>query len=202
MLDSVIKGGTIVDGTGTEPYVADVGIRNGRIVEVGDVTDDAGTGFDAAGLLVTPGFIDPHTHYDAQLHWDGWATPSSLYGVTTVIVGNCGFTLAPLERKDALYTQRMMARVEGMPIESLRDGPSWEWRSFGDFLDRLDGEVAVNAGFLVGHCALRRYVLGDEAVERAVDRRRGRGDRGAPRRVDRGRRTRAVDHAVVHAHRR
>jgi N-acyl-D-aspartate/D-glutamate deacylase len=167
VLDYLIKGGTVVDGTGGEPFVADVGIRDGRIVEIGDVTDDARTVLDASGLLVTPGFIDPHTHYDAQLHWDGWATPSSLHGVTTVIAGNCGFTLAPLKDEDALYTQRMMARVEGMPIDALQKGPSWEWHSFGEFLDRLDGQVAVNAGFLVGHCALRRYVLGAEAVERA-----------------------------------
>jgi N-acyl-D-aspartate/D-glutamate deacylase len=166
MLDYVIKGGTVVDGTGGKPYVADVGIRDGRIVE-GDGVSKARTVLDASGLLVTPGFIDPHTHYDAQLHWDGWATPSSLHGVTTVIAGNCGFTLAPLKEEDAVYTQRMMARVEGMPIESLQAGPSWNWRSFGEFLDCLDGQVAVNAGFLVGHCALRRYVLGDDAVERA-----------------------------------
>lgn len=167
MLDYVIKRGTVVDGTGREPYRADVGIRDGHIVEVGEVNDDAATSLDAEGLLVTPGFIDPHTHYDAQLHWDGWATPSSLHGVTSVIAGNCGFTLAPLKEEDALYTQRMMSRVEGIPLESLREGPSWKWHSFADFLGRLDGQVAVNAGFLVGHCALRRYVLGEAAVERS-----------------------------------
>jgi N-acyl-D-aspartate/D-glutamate deacylase len=166
VLDYLIKGGTVVDGTGTEPYVADVGISDGRIVQVGEVGDAASTTLDAGGLLVTPGFVDPHTHYDAQLHWDGWATPSGLHGVTSVIAGNCGFTLAPLKEEDALYTQRMMSRVEGMPLESLEVGPSWDWHSFGDFLDRLDGQVAVNAGFLVGHCALRRYVLGEDAVER------------------------------------
>jgi N-acyl-D-aspartate/D-glutamate deacylase len=166
LLDYLIKGGTVVDGTGTEPYVADVGISGGRIVQVGDVSDAASSTLDAGGLLVTPGFVDPHTHYDAQLHWDGWATPSGLHGVTSVIAGNCGFTLAPLKEKDALYTQRMMSRVEGMPLESLKVGPSWDWHTFGDFLDRLEGQVAVNAGFLVGHCALRRYVLGEDAVER------------------------------------
>ncbi len=166
MLDYLIEGGTVVDGSGGTPFVADVGIRNGRIIECRDVSR-ARKVLDASGLLVTPGFIDPHTHYDAQLYWDGWATPSSLHGVTTVIAGNCGFTLAPLNDEDAVYTQRMMARVEGMPIESLRDGPPWDWHSFGDFLDGLEGKVAVNAGFLVGHCALRRYVLGEDAVVRA-----------------------------------
>lgn len=167
MLDYVIKGGTVVDGTGAAPAVADVAIRDGRIVEVGTVSDSAAETLDATGLLVTPGFIDPHTHYDAQLHWDGWATPSSQHGVTTVIAGNCGFTLAPVKDIDLLYTQRMMARVEGMPLDALQQGPSWGWHTFGQFLDHLDGHVAVNAGFLVGHCALRRYVLGEEAVERA-----------------------------------
>jgi N-acyl-D-aspartate/D-glutamate deacylase len=166
VLDYVIKQGTVVDGTGREPYVADVGIREGRVAQIGTVSEGASTTLDAEGLLVTPGYIDPHTHYDAQLHWDGWATPSGLHGVTTVIAGNCGFTLAPLKEADALYTQRMMARVEGMPLETLKVGPSWQWHSFGDFLDRLDGQVAVNAGFLVGHCALRRYVLGEEATDR------------------------------------
>jgi N-acyl-D-aspartate/D-glutamate deacylase len=167
VLDYLIKGGTVIDGTGEEPLVADVAVKDGRIVSVGPTSDDAAETLDADGLLVTPGFVDPHTHYDAQLHWDGWATPSSLHGVTSVIAGNCGFTLAPLKPEDALYTQRMMARVEGMPLESLQQGPSWEWRSFGDFLDALEGRIAVNAGFMVGHCALRRHVLGDDAVERA-----------------------------------
>ncbi len=167
MLDYLIKGGTVLDGTGQAPIVADVGIRDGRITEVGTVSEVAQMTLDAEGLLVTPGFIDPHTHYDAQLHWDGWATPSSQHGVTSVIGGNCGFTLAPLRVEDQLYTQRMMSRVEGMPLESLQQGPAWDWNSFGEFLDRLEGRVAVNAGFLVGHCALRRYVLGHEAVERA-----------------------------------
>jgi N-acyl-D-aspartate/D-glutamate deacylase len=167
MLDYLIRGGTVVDGTGTEPVVADVAIRDGRIVAVGRVDDDAARTLDADGLLVTPGFIDPHTHYDAQLHWDGWATPSSLHGVTSVIAGNCGFTLAPVKPEDALYTQQMMVKVEGMPLESLQQGPRWDWRSFGDFLDTLEGRIAVNAGFMVGHCALRRHVLGAESVERA-----------------------------------
>ena len=167
MLDYVIKGGTVVDGTGAPARQADVGVRGDRIVAVGDVDEPARRSVDAGGLLVTPGFIDPHTHYDAQLHWDGYATPSSNHGVTTVIGGNCGFTLAPIKADDADYTRRMMAQVEGMPLAALESGIDWKWESFGEFLDALDGRIGVNAGFLVGHCALRRYVMGEESLQRA-----------------------------------
>lgn len=165
MLDYVIRG-TVVDGMGSPPREADVAVRDGRIVALGHCDEPAKTTIDASGLLVTPGFVDPHTHYDAQLYWDGYATPSSLHGVTTVIGGNCGFTLAPLKAADADYTRRMMAKVEGMPLQALESGIDWSWETFGQYLDGLEGRIAVNAGFLVGHCALRRYVLGPEAGER------------------------------------
>jgi N-acyl-D-aspartate/D-glutamate deacylase len=165
MLDEVIKGGTVIDGTGAPGRLADVGIKDGRIVAVGQVDDEAQIVTDATGKIVMPGIIDAHTHYDAQLLWDPGATPSANHGVTTVIAGNCGFTLAPLrpDPAEADYLQRMMSRVEGMPLPALQQ-VDWDWETFEDYLNRLDGKIAVNAGFLVGHCAIRRYVMGQDSV--------------------------------------
>ncbi len=172
MLDELIIGGTVVDGTGAAPVAADVAIRGGRVVAVappGTIDEPAAVTTDATGCLVTPGFVDPHTHYDAQLLWDPFATPSSNHGVTTVIAGNCGFTLAPLTPGDADYLRKMMAKVEGMPLPALENGTDWSWETVQDYFDRLDGKIAVNAGFLVGHCAIRRYVMGGEAIGNAAD---------------------------------
>ena len=166
MVDLVVRGATVVDGTGAPARQADVAVHEGRVVALGTVEDTGDRELDADGLMVTPGFVDPHTHYDAQLFWDPSASPSSVHGVTSVIGGNCGFTLAPLHAEDADYLRRMMAKVEGMPLAALEQGVDWQWESFGEYLDRLDGNIAVNAGFLVGHCALRRYVMGADAVGR------------------------------------
>ncbi|MFD3654825.1 amidohydrolase family protein [Streptomyces sp. NPDC058620] len=170
MLDHLIRGATVVDGTGAPEYTADLGIRDGRIAviaEPGTLTEEAVTSEDATGFVLAPGFVDPHTHYDAQLFWDPYATPSMNHGVTTVAGGNCGFTLAPLHPdrpEDADYTRRMMSRVEGMALAALEEGVDWTWSGFGEYLDALEGRIAVNAGFMVGHCALRRHVMGPDAV--------------------------------------
>ncbi|MBW2424474.1 MAG: amidohydrolase family protein [Deltaproteobacteria bacterium] len=163
-LDLRIRGARVVDGTGTDSVVADVGVKDGRIVFVGQSDQAAAETIDAQGLVLSPGFVDPHTHYDAQICWDPTASPSNLHGVTTVIGGNCGFSIAPLEPKDADYVRRMMAVVEGMPLEALENGIEWNWSSFGEWLDQLEGQTAVNAGFMVGHCALRRTVMGTDSV--------------------------------------
>jgi N-acyl-D-aspartate/D-glutamate deacylase len=164
MLDLLIRGADVIDGTGAARRRADVGVRDGRIVAIGAVDEDATTVIDADGLVVAPGFVDLHTHYDAQVLWDSALTPSPLHGVTTIVGGNCGFTIAPVEPSETDYLTRMLARVEGMPLESLVASVPYDWRTFGEYLDRIDGTTAVNAGFLVGHSAIRRCVMGDDAV--------------------------------------
>jgi N-acyl-D-aspartate/D-glutamate deacylase len=164
MLDVIIRGGRIVDGSGGPARSADLGIRDGRIAAIGDIQEEAAREVDARGLVVTPGFVDVHTHYDAQVFWDGTLSPSPYHGVTSVVGGNCGFSIAPLAPEAGDYLMRMLARVEGMPLESLQQGVPWDWKSFDDYLTKLEGTLSVNAGFMVGHSAVRRVVMGERAV--------------------------------------
>jgi N-acyl-D-aspartate/D-glutamate deacylase len=164
MLDLKIVGGTIVDGSGADRFAGDIGLKDGRIVAVGEVAEEARETIDARGRIVSPGFIDVHTHYDAQVFWDPQLSPSCYHGVTTIMGGFCGFSIAPLSPEAAGYLAPMLARVEGMPLESLQAGVPWNWRSFGEYLASIDGKVGLNAGFFAGHSAIRRVVMGERAV--------------------------------------
>jgi N-acyl-D-amino-acid deacylase len=165
-LDLLIRNGLVVDGSGLPGYRADVGVKDGQIADIGRLNDSAARTIDAGGLVVAPGFIDHHTHLDAQILWDPYGTSEPAHGVTSVVMGNCGLALAPVRRggEDALV--KSFVRVEAMPREALVAGVPWGWTSYGDYLNRLEGKVGVNVGGLVGHIALRHAVMGEEAVER------------------------------------
>ncbi len=168
MYDILIRGGDLVDGTGSARRRADVAIQGDRVVAIGELKEEAASTIDATGKVVAPGFVDVHTHYDAQVFWDGALTPSPLHGVTTALAGNCGFTIAPLsdDAADGDYLMRMLARVEGMPLESLREGVPWNWTTTAEYFDEIEGRLGINAGFMVGHSAIRRVVMGDESIAR------------------------------------
>jgi N-acyl-D-amino-acid deacylase len=168
MLDLKISNGTIVNGTGSPGYVGNVGVRAGRVVAIGHVEEDATTEIDATGLIVCPGFIDTHTHYDAQLHWDRLLSTSPWYGVTTAVMGNCGFALAPCKEDDRRYLLQTLQHVEGIDFRSswpaLHNG-DWGYESFPEFLDFLDGNnCSINLVTQIGHTALRTWVMGAEAA--------------------------------------
>lgn len=168
--DLVIRGGRIVDGTGAPEYDGDVAIADGRIVAVGDVAgaDDAARTIEAAGHVVAPGFIDAHTHYDAQLLWDPSASPSTAHGITTVLLGNCGYTLAPVRAADQDYLMGLFAAAEEIPKKALQQFAPLGWETFEEFLDSMAGSVGINVLAQVGHSAVRRFVMGDAALERAA----------------------------------
>ncbi|HUC32407.1 MAG TPA: amidohydrolase family protein, partial [Ilumatobacteraceae bacterium] len=169
MLDLVIRDGLIVDGSGLPARRGDVSIHNGRIVAVGGRAAEAHTVLDAAGKVVSPGFIDPHTHYDAQLCFDPYAFPAIEHGITTVVPGNCSLSLAPLrtEQRDAF--SRMFRLIEEMPEAAFDAGVDWRWgEGFGGWLDALAGNVALNVAPLVGHSVLRMFVMGADAQSRAA----------------------------------
>lgn len=162
-VDTLIKGATIVDGTGEPRYQGDIAIADGRIVAIGKTGEDAKTTVDATGLAAAPGFWDVHTHYDAQLLWDPLASSSVWHGVTSLVMGNCGFGVAPVRPKDQEYTVKSLARVEGMDQEALLKTLPWEFESFPQYLDHLDGRLGINVMAMVPHSPIRRYVMGPEA---------------------------------------
>jgi N-acyl-D-amino-acid deacylase len=169
-VDLLLTGATVVDGTGAPARTADVAVRSGRIVAVGvglDATAD--TTVDLTGLVLSPGFIDPHTHYDAQVLWDRDVTPSSWHGVTTVVMGNCGFGIAPTRPEHREVILRTLENVEGMTLSALEEGLPWTFETFPEYLDALDAEpTRLNLAALFGHTPLRFYVMGTDATERAA----------------------------------
>jgi N-acyl-D-aspartate/D-glutamate deacylase len=167
MYDLVIRNGTIIDGTGAPPYIGDIAANDGRIVQAGGtVADGAREEFDAAGLIVTPGFVDVHTHYDGQASWDETLAPSSLHGVTTVVMGNCGVGFAPVRPDRHEYLVQLMEGVEDIPGTALHEGISWEWETFPQYLDALDRKPrSLDVACQVPHGALRTYVMGDSGAD-------------------------------------
>jgi N-acyl-D-aspartate/D-glutamate deacylase len=165
--DVVIRGGTVVDGTGREPYAADVAVKDGRIAAVGQVTGSGAEEIDARGQLVTPGFVDIHTHYDGQASWDDRMQPSSWHGVTTVLMGNCGVGFAPCRPGDRDLLIRLMEGVEDIPEPVMAAGLPWNWESFPDYLDALaERRFDVDIGAQLPHAALRVYVMGERGANR------------------------------------
>lgn len=165
--DLVIKGGTVVDGTGAPARRADVAVDGDRITAVGEVdASGAGQVIDAEGRHVTPGFVDLHSHLDAQIGWDPLMSSSCWHGVTSVVMGNCGMTFAPLRPGQAEVLAEMMESVEDIPASAILDGLTWDWETYGEYLDAIDGRPkGINAGGYVGDVALRTYVAGDAACE-------------------------------------
>jgi len=168
--DLVIRAGTVIDGTGAEPVLADVAVDGDRISAVGRVTERARRTIDADGLVVTPGFVDLHTHLDAQLSWDPVVSSSCWHGVTTVVIGNCGVTFAPVRPGDGATLAALMESVEDIPAASILAGLPFDWESYGGYLDWLDRQpLGVNVGGLVGHCALRYYAMGERALDEGAE---------------------------------
>jgi len=164
--DLVIRGGSVIDGTGSPAFTADIAVEDDRIVEIGKVEGKGKREIDADGQIVTPGFVDIHTHLDAQLAWDPIASSSCWHGVTSVVLGNCGVTFAPVTKGGATVLAEMMESVEDIPAESILNGLSWNWSSYGEYLDEVENlPKGVNVGGMVGHCAVRLAAMGERSID-------------------------------------
>ncbi len=164
--DLIVRNGLVVDGTGAEPVAADVAIDGDRITAVGEVDGRGTREIDADGRLVTPGFVDIHTHLDAQLAWDPIGSSSCWHGVTSVVLGNCGVTFAPCKPADRNFLAEMMESVEDIPAHAIMSGLPWDWESYGEYLDSIDRmPKGINAGGMVGHCAVRIHAMGERAMD-------------------------------------
>ena len=167
--DLVVKGGTVVDGSGAARFQADVGVRNGKIAAIGRLRDRAHRTVDAEGHVVAPGFVDGHTHMDAQIFWDKLGSCSCYHGVTSVVMGNCGFTIAPCREQDADLVFRNLERAEDISRDAMLAGIDWRWESFPEFLDAIDAlPKGINYAGYIGHSALRTYVMGERAFDEAA----------------------------------
>ncbi len=168
MFDLLIRNGLVVDGTGLPAYRADVAVEGGRIRRIGQINEPARRKIDAQGLAVAPGFIDPHTHFDAQLLWDPHAKPALAHGVTTIVPGNCSLSLAPLKASHRAKLVGMFNQIEEMPRKAFKEGVNWNWESFEDYLARLASDLAINVAPLVGHSLLRLWVMDEAANQRTA----------------------------------
>lgn len=171
-LDLKITNGTIIDGTGAPGYIGDVGIKDGKIVSVGEVEEDAAREIDATSMVISPGFVDIHTHYDAQVIWDRMLSISPWHGVTTAVIGNCGFGVAPTRPEHRTSIMRTLEKVEGMSFDALAEGlgSDWPFESFAEYMDAIEARgTAINLAVFAGHTPIRTYVMGPEAVERTAN---------------------------------
>ena len=167
--DILIKNGLVVDGTGAPARTDDIAVAGGRIVEIGKLDGRAESVIDAGDCVVAPGFIDPHTHYDAQICWDGAVTPSSWHGVTSVVMGNCGVGIAPCRAEAHEIAMRDLVNVEAIPYEVLKRGITWDWETFPEYLDAAQRRRPdLNLAFLAPLTPFRHYVMGEESMERAA----------------------------------
>ena len=172
--DLVIRNGNIVDGSGKKPFLGDIAIDEGKITKVGEVINSGKKEIDANGNLVSPGWVDIHTHYDGQVCWDPYLTPSSWHGVTTVVMGNCGVGFAPVKPGDENFLIQLMEGVEDIPGTALHEGIDWEWETFPEFLDAIEKkEFVMDLGFMIGHGPVRSYVMGYDRCQNQVDASKG-----------------------------